>query len=345
MKTSELSFELPQELIAQHPPKDRGESRLMVTNRHDGSSQDAMMRDIVTYVEPGTVMVFNDSRVRRGRVYGYGIDAPDKAQEFLLLQPAGENSWLCLGPNSKRLKEGRVFLFARDSEGACRGEITAREGAYRVLTFDRRIDDGWLEQHGHMPLPPYIRREDTKADAERYQTVYSRVVGSVAAPTAGLHFTEPLLDNLRAHGVVITFVTLHVGIGTFLPVRTEELEEHRMHSEEYLLPPETAEEIRRAREAENPVLAVGTTAVRTLESMAQADRTVRSGSGSTEIFITPGYTFSVVDQLFTNFHTPESTLLALVSAFSGRENILGWYTEAVAKNYRFFSYGDAMLLR
>jgi S-adenosylmethionine:tRNA ribosyltransferase-isomerase len=345
MKTSDLSFELPPELIAQHPPKVRGESRLMVTNRSDGSWRDMMMRDIATCLEPGTVMVFNDSRVRRGRIYGVPVDSPDKTQEFLLLQPTEASAWLCLGPNSRRLKEGRAFVFARDTDGECRGEITAREGAYRVLTFDQTIDDTWLEQYGHMPLPPYIRRQDTKDDADRYQTVYSQVIGSVAAPTAGLHFTEPLLEELRNHGVITAFVTLHVGIGTFLPVRTEELEEHQMHSEDYVLPRETAEAIVHARSTGKPVLAVGTTAVRTLESMAQEGRTVRSGSGSTAIFITPGYQFAVVDQLFTNFHTPESTLIALVSAFSGREHILSWYTEAVKKRYRFFSYGDAMLLQ
>ncbi len=225
------------------------------------------------------------------------------------------------------------------------GEITGVDAPYREIEFSTEVDDTWLDIHGHIPLPPYIDREDTPDDAERYQTVYSQAVGSVAAPTAGLHFTPELLEALRTHGVTTCFVTLHVGIGTFLPVKTDSLEEHEMHHEEYQISPSTARIIDTAREGGLPVVAVGTTVVRTLESAwDRSHGALRPGHGSTDLFIYPGYEFGVVDQMFTNFHTPESTLVAMVSAFAGRETIMAAYREAIAHRYRFFSYGDAMLI-
>ncbi len=345
MKTSDLSFDLPPELVAQEPSAQRGESRLLVAERHDGTWQHCRIPDIVNRIEPGTVMVFNDSRVRRARVFGTSLSASAREQEFLLLNQISDTSWRVIGSGSRRLRSGRTFLFAPGSRDERTAEVTAEDPPFRVLTFSAPIDDRWLDQHGHMPLPPYIHRADAPEDAERYQTVYARVVGSVAAPTAGLHFTTELIETLRERGVVIAFVTLHVGIGTFLPVRTETLEDHRMHSEEFFIPEETARAIANAREQGKPVLAVGTTAVRTLEAQGRPDGTVISGSGSTEIFITPGYQFKVVNQLFTNFHTPGSTLIALVSAFAGSDHIKTWYAEAIRQRYRFFSYGDAMLIR
>lgn len=360
MRTSDLFFDLPRELIAQEPPPERGVSRLMAVDRADGSFAHRSIPELTELVQPGTVMVFNDSRVRRARVFGRE-EKTGKEQEFLLVEPLsaapsrgpdeeGYERWLAIAPGARRLKPGRSFLFGRND---LVGTITAIREPYREISFSRPLDESWFRIHGHVPLPPYIHREDGPVDAERYQTVYARTSGSVAAPTAGLHFTPELLKQLEEGGVIITFVTLHVGIGTFLPVRTEILEEHTMHRERYSISREAADSINAAREEGRPVLAVGTTAVRTLESAAgPEDRTERSrgarvqpGSGETGIFIYPGYQFRIVDQLFTNFHTPESTLLALVSAFAGRERILGWYKEAIRKRYRFFSYGDAMLIR
>ncbi|MFW5826883.1 MAG: tRNA preQ1(34) S-adenosylmethionine ribosyltransferase-isomerase QueA [Alkalispirochaeta sp.] len=341
MKTSDFFFELPPELIAQEPIQDRGTSRLLVLDRETGAHHHRTVADIRDFVPPGSVMVFNNSRVRKARVYARRVDT-DREQEFLLVQRREANRWLAIGRNSRKLKEGARFRFLDGTTG----EIYSVEDPYRELRFDRDIDDTWLETHGHIPLPPYITRGDTAADAERYQTVYAKTMGSIAAPTAGLHFTPELLEDLRAHGVTVSFVTLHVGIGTFLPVRTEEIEDHEMHEEEYHVSPETALEIAAAREGGHPVVAVGTTSVRTLESAWDAtNQEVRSGHGRTNLFIYPGYTFRAVDQMFTNFHTPESTLLAMVSAFAGRERIIAAYQEAVARRYRFFSYGDAMLIR
>lgn len=341
MKTSDFSFDLPPELIAQEPVRARGTSRLLVLDRSTGEHHHRAVADIRDFVAPGSVMVFNNSRVRKARVYARATDS-DREQEFLLVKRRDPDRWLAIGRNSRKLTVGKRFTF---SDGTV-GEITAAEDPYRELHFDRDIDDTWLEAHGHVPLPPYINREDTKVDAERYQTVYARTMGSIAAPTAGLHFTPELLDELRSHGVTVSFVTLHVGIGTFLPVRTEQIEDHEMHEEEYHVSPETAADIAAARAQGHPVVAVGTTSVRTLESAWDPEQAeVRPGQGRTNLFIYPGYSYRVVDHMFTNFHTPESTLLAMVSAFAGRERIMHAYREAVARKYRFFSYGDAMLIR
>lgn len=353
MKTSDLYFDLPRELIAQEPPRERGSSRLMIADRKTGAFAHRRITDLPEQIAPGAVMVFNDSRVRRARLFARPLDGGAE-QEFLLVAPRdtdgspersattdGYRRWLVIGTNAKKLQPGRTFRF---EPGDMEADVTALEEPYRELTFSRPVTEEWLERYGHIPLPPYIRREDTPDDSRRYQTVYARTTGSVAAPTAGLHFTEPLLEQLRMNGVEVTFVTLHVGIGTFLPVRTETLEDHTMHREEFSVSAETAKTINRAREEGRAVLAVGTTAVRTLET-AGSDGSVVPGHRDTGIFIYPGYRYRIVDQLFTNFHTPESTLLALVSAFAGREQVLRWYNAAIRERYRFFSYGDAMLIR
>ena len=241
---------------------------------------------------------------------------------------------------ANRRKVGSRYSFPEGVEA----EIDGEDGEFRFLRFSRDIDDDWLDRVGHIPLPPYIRREDEVADADRYQTVYARAVGSSAAPTAGLHFTSGILEELHARGIGTAFVTLHVGLGTFLPVREKRVEDHVMHEEAYSLSEETADAVEKAKAERRPVLAVGTTSVRTLES-AWKDGRLERGAGRTSIYIYPGYRFKVVDRLFTNFHTPESTLLMLVSAFAGRELILDTYAEAVRERYRFFSYGDAMYIR
>ena len=291
------------------------------------------------------LLVFNNSKVRKARLLGKSLDSGAKA-EFLLLEKTESNSptWKTLAQHAKRRKPGSVYAFY-DSGGAetARAEITGNEGDLRLLKFDRIIDDEWLDRCGHIPLPPYIKREDSPADEERYQTVYAAAAGSAAAPTAGLHFTRELLDDLSAAGIEKAFLTLHVGLGTFLPVRSLNLEEHVMHRETYFIDGQAASKIEAAKAEGRKVIAVGTTSVRTLESAWDSGR-LKRGEGSTSIFIYPGYRFNAADALFTNFHTPESTLLMLVSAFAGRELILESYAEAVRESYRFFSYGDAMLI-
>lgn len=341
MKTSDFSFELPEELVAQEPAQDRGSSRLLVLDRADGTRHHSQVPHITDFVTPGSVMVFNNSKVRKARVYATDPNG-ERPQEFLLVKKRSAHRWLAIGRNSRKLKPGRRFRFP----GGVEGEVSTIDGPYREIEFSQPVDNLWLEAYGHMPLPPYIHRSDTTEDAERYQTVYAATLGSVAAPTAGLHFTPTILDSLRERGITIAFVTLHVGIGTFLPVRSETLEDHQMHEEEYHVSPGTADLVARAKSDGRPVIAVGTTVVRTLESAWDTGaRSPRTGHGATSLFIYPGYKYQVVDQLFTNFHTPESTLLALVSAFAGRDTMLSVYREAVEKRYRFFSYGDAMFIR
>lgn len=283
-------------------------------------------------------MVFNDTRVRKARVYGRTEHGGQV--EAVFLRPLPDGRWECLVNKAKRLKQGQALVFP----GGVTASVESPEGNVRVLSFDPPATDAWLEAYGHLPLPPYIRRPDNDADAERYQTVYAKESGSAAAPTAGLHFTPELLDALRNRGAELAFVTLEVGLGTFLPVRAENVSDHKMHTERYGISTETAAALNRARTEGRPLLAVGTTSLRTLEA-AWTPEGFPEGWGSTDIFITPGYRFRAVDQLFTNFHTPESTLLMLVCAFAGREFLLETYREAVDQRYRFFSYGDAMLLR
>jgi S-adenosylmethionine:tRNA ribosyltransferase-isomerase len=338
MKPTDFSFKLPEHLIAQFPPVARGSSRLMVLNRRTGSLVHRQVADLPDILEHGSLMVFNNSKVRNARILGVS-NAQATPVEFLLLKPLDDRTWLTMTQRTKRRRLGSSYLFTGEREG----EITGEEGAYRLLRFDRPIDESWLDRYGHIPLPPYIKREDTPLDRERYQTVYAKPTGSTAAPTAGLHFTQELLEVLSQRGIECVFITLHVGLGTFLPVRTPCIEEHPMHEEAFNIDSPSAQQITQAKAAGRRIIAVGTTSVRTLES-AWKDGGIEPGEGTTALFIYPGYTFKVVDALFTNFHTPESTLLMLVSAFVGREGILAAYQAAIQEEYRFYSYGDAMLI-
>ena len=350
MKTSDFNFELPENLIAQYPPPRRGQSRLLALDRNARSLEHRMVQDLPRILEPGTLMVFNNSRVRKARIYGK-LESSGVKSEFVLLKRLDALSWQVLSKRSRRKRSGYRYIFddvgAEISGGADIGGINRAGEGNLVLRFDKPVDDAWLDIHGHIPLPPYIRRNDTGDDAERYQTVYAREHGSAAAPTAGLHFTNELLNELGRAGIETAYITLHVGLGTFLPVRTENIEDHLMHEEVYSISDETALRIEKARAEGRKVLAVGTTCVRTLESAWAEDPggySLKRGEGSTSIFIYPGYKFRAVGIMFTNFHTPCSTLLMLVSAFAGRDFILESYREAIRQSYRFFSYGDASLI-
>jgi len=332
----------------------------MVLNRLTGERSRRMVTDLPEILrgaeggKPGglPLLVFNNSKVRKARLIGAALPSGAPV-EFLLLggtvsseQLAGSREWKVLVQRSKRRKPGSAYAFF-DNDGNKIAQAVIGEGGggggIRLLEFDRPINDEWLDRYGHIPLPPYIKRADTEADADRYQTVYAAACGSAAAPTAGLHFTRALLDDLAAAGIESAFVTLHVGLGTFLPVRSVDIEDHVMHNETFYIDEDTAAKIERAKAEGRKIIAVGTTSVRTLESAWDSGK-LKTGEGGTSIFIYPGYRFNVVDALFTNFHTPESTLLMLVSAFAGRELILESYAEAVKEGYRFFSYGDAMLI-
>ncbi len=338
MKTRAFSFKLPKELIAQEPPAQRGASRLLVLDRASGTLRHTRIADLSSLLPAGTVVVLNDSKVRKARLFGTSPQTGGSI-EVLLLDKLEGGRWRALAART-RSRRGRPYLFP----GGVQGTVVESSGDSCAVEFDPPVDEDYLERHGHVPLPPYIRRQDTPADSTRYQTVYARHTGSAAAPTAGLHLSEELLAQLRRGGVEVVPVTLHVGLGTFLPIRSESIEAHVMHTESYRVPPETALAVNRALANGRRVLAVGTTAVRTLES-AGGEGEVRAGEGQTSLYITPGYRFRVVSLLLTNFHTPRSTLLVLVSAFAGRQAILRAYREAVRERYRFFSYGDAMLIR
>ncbi|MBN2510669.1 MAG: tRNA preQ1(34) S-adenosylmethionine ribosyltransferase-isomerase QueA [Spirochaetales bacterium] len=338
MKTSDFSFDLPQELIAQYPVQERGESRLLVVNRVDGGLYDSAVKRITEHIPPGSLLVCNNSRVRKARLYGTS-DSGGKT-EFLLLSTHDGITWRCMVKKAKKQKTGKRFVF----EGGASARISGEEGEFRLLSFDRPIDDTYLDTNGHIPLPPYIKRGDTISDATRYQTVYADPVGSAAAPTAGLHFTQEIISGLEAQGVKLVFVTLHVGLGTFAPVRAEYVEDHRMHTEDYEISESTAKAVGDAKTEGRPVIAIGTTSLRTLESAVDRNGNIRAGKGSTDLFIYPGYKFSVVDGLFTNFHTPDSSLILLVNAFAGKQHITQAYEHAIQERYRFFSYGDAMLI-
>lgn len=340
MKTKNFSFDLPTHLIAQHPPERRGASRLMVIHRSTGVFEHTMVADLPRLLEPGSVVVFNNSRVRKARLVGRRLGTGGRG-EFLLVDRVDSDTWRCLAKNAARRRNGEVFEFPDGLTGTISGE--AEDGAI-LMTFSRTIDDEYLDRNGQVPLPPYIRRQPDEHDDARYQTVYAAEHGSIAAPTAGLHFTADLIEALRARGVDIRFVTLHVGIGTFLPVRTDEVESHTMHEERYTVPEDTARAVTAAKSEGRAVVAVGTTAVRTLES-AGTDGCIVPGDGTTSLFIYPGYSFQIVDQMFTNFHTPESSLFVMVSAFAGLETMKAAYRAAVDAEYRFFSYGDACLIR
>ncbi len=345
MKTQDFFFDLPQEQIAQFPPEHRGMSRLMLLDRNNHSRSHTMMKDLPHLLEPDSLLVFNNSKVRKARLFGTSIDTGASA-EFLLLNNLGDGLWKCLMKRAKRRRIGSRYIIAggvEASDSYTEAVIESEDDEFRYIRFNRIIDDAWLDIHGHIPLPPYIKRNDVSLDSERYQTVYAKVPGSSAAPTAGLHFTDELLSELKHAGIETAFVTLHVGLGTFLPVRSEYITDHKMHEESYSVSDETASAVNRAKEEGRKIVAVGTTSVRTLES-AWKNNHLPAGEGTTSIFIYPGYIFKVVDALFTNFHTPESTLLMLVSAFAGKDFIMESYADAVKEGYRFFSYGDAMLI-
>jgi S-adenosylmethionine:tRNA ribosyltransferase-isomerase len=336
MLTSDFDYHLPPESIAQEPAP-RGESRLLVLDR-TGPERHARIGDLPRLLRPGDLLVLNDTRVIPARLFGRS--AGGGRMEILLVERVGEREWDALVKPGRRARLGSVIEL---DEGLA-AEVTEKGEDGRVrLCFSEPIEPH-LDRLGHIPLPPYIHRPDNPEDRERYQTVYARRPGAIAAPTAGLHFTPELLGKIEQAGVGIVRVTLHVGIGTFKPVTAEQIEEHRMERESYEINEETAEAIREARAEGRRVVAVGTTVVRTLESAALAGSgDVEAGSASTELFINPGFRFQVVDALLTNFHLPRSTLLMLVSAFAGRERVLAVYEETIREGYRFYSYGDAML--
>jgi len=346
MTIKEFSFDLPEHLIAQHPVHRRGDERLLVLARHDGTIVDEAMTNFPAYLEAGSLLVLNDSKVRKARVYG--TSEGGATVEFLFLEELVDHRWLVMSTKARKQRVGKRFHFY-DSAGTLIREAvicSEHEDGTRSLAFSEVIDESFFASVGHVPLPPYIKREDTLADESRYQTIYAQSEGSVASPTAGLHFTAEILAAARSRGVEIAEVTLHVGPGTFLPVRTATLEEHRMHWERYEISPACAARVTEAKQSGRPVVAVGTTTVRTLESAwGEGAKRLRPGGGRTHLCIKPGFHFHVVDQLLTNFHTPESTLVVLVSAFAGQQEIGSAYRHAVEHSYRFFSYGDAMFIR
>ena len=339
MNKSDFDFYLPEELIAQTPLEKRDNSRLLHLDKNTGKIEHKHFYDIKQYIRPGDCLVLNDSRVLPARLIG--TRPTGGAVELVLLKDLGDNCWECLSRPGRKTKPGQELIFGNGELTAVVQDLT--QGGNRIVKFDYKgIFLEILERLGKMPLPPYIKEE--LQDSERYQTVYSREVGSAAAPTAGLHWTNELLDKARAKGVKTAFVTLHVGLGTFRPVKAENILEHHMHAELCMMSAETAAILNETKAEGGRVICVGTTSCRTLESLAKEDGTFEAGSKWTEIFIYPGYTFKAMDGLITNFHLPESTLVMLVSAFAGREHVLEAYAQAVAERYRFFSFGDAMCI-
>ena len=339
MKTHDFYYDLPEELIAQTPLEKRDTSRLMTLDRVTGAVDHKHFYDIIDYLDPGDCLVMNDSRVLPARLLGHRPTGG--AVEVLLLRDLGDKRWECLCKPGRKMQVGSEVIFGN-------GELTAtvrevQDTGNRVVEFHYKgIFLEVLERLGKMPLPPYIKEE--LQDQERYQTVYSRELGSAAAPTAGLHFTTELLDRIREKGVKTAFVTLHVGLGTFRPVKADEIQEHHMHSELCMMNEETAKILNETKASGGRIICVGTTSCRTLESLVNEDGTFQAKSRWTDIFIYPGYTFKAMDALITNFHLPESTLVMLVSAFAGREQVLNAYRIAVEERYRFFSFGDAMYI-
>lgn len=340
MKTSDFDFYLPEELIAQTPLKQRDSSRLLVMDKKTGETSHHHFYELPKFLRPGDCLVLNDSRVLPARLIGHRPTGG--ACEVLLLVDRGEGLWECLVRPGRKLKPGAQVLFGDGSLLTATIEQEVEDGKRLVRFHYEGIFLEILEQLGKMPLPPYIKAE--LQDNERYQTVYSKVVGSAAAPTAGLHFTPELLEEVQRNGVKVCYVTLHVGLGTFRPVKAEDILEHEMHSEFCMISQETADIINETKKNGGRIICVGTTSCRTIESFAAEDGTMHESSGWTNIFIYPGYRFKVLDALITNFHLPQSTLIMLVSALAGREKVLAAYSEAVEQKYRFFSFGDAMFL-
>lgn len=341
MKVSDFDFYLPEELIAQHPLEKRDTSRLMVLNKESGEIEHKRFYDIIDYLEKGDTLVLNNTRVLPARLIGEKENTGGKI-EFLLLKRVGKDKWECLAKPGKSAREGRRFTFGN---GKLKAEVVeVLENGNRIVEFFYEgIFEEVLDSLGEMPLPPYIH--ERLEDKERYQTVYSKEEGSAAAPTAGLHFTEELLKKIKDKGINIAYVTLHVGLGTFRPVKVETIENHDMHSEFYVLDEENAQIINDTKKRGNRVISVGTTSTRTIETIADDNGVVKAQSGWTNIFIYPGYKFKTIDNLITNFHLPESTLIMLVSALAGKEHVLNAYNEAVKEKYRFFSFGDAMFIK
>jgi len=379
MKTGDFNFDLPEHLIAQTPPKERGSSRLMLLNRLSGRKTHTKVStlcdilcgsDFLNEAGQKPLLVFNDTKVRKARLTGISCKSGASA-EFLLIDTAGnaksgksgiENVWKVITNHTTRKKTGDTFIFYdKFNNEINKAIVTGRLDNFLLLKFEKPVNDDFMERYGHVPLPSYIKRSDNASDAERYQTIYAKQTGSAAAPTAGLHFTKEILNGLKENGIERAFVTLHVGLGTFLPVRSENIEDHTMHEEQFIITDQNAAIIENAVKQKRKIIAVGTTSLRSLESAVineeyavtvkelkdsgkYTDNFLRRGLQKTSIFIFPGYKFKIVDALFTNFHTPFSTLLMLVCAFAGKDLILESYAEAVREGYKFFSYGDAMLI-
>ncbi|MBN1958078.1 MAG: tRNA preQ1(34) S-adenosylmethionine ribosyltransferase-isomerase QueA [Desulfuromonadales bacterium] len=344
MLLNDFNYTLPEDLIAQIPTAQRDASRLMCLDRNLGSIETGSFSDILNYFRPGDVLVLNDTRVIPARLIGRK-QTGGRVEVFLVRsykQAESHEDWLCLTKTSRSLKYGTVVSFSPEFKAEILEPVD--ESYRRVRFFCPGDFMAAVERYGHLPLPPYIKRKDTSDDRSRYQTVFARENGAVAAPTAGLHFTEKILQQLQAKGVEILNLTLHVGLGTFIPVRVEDIRQHRMHSEFYRISEKTANSVNCARAAGHRVFALGTTSARAMETSSTDSGELMAGSGESDIFIYPGYTFKVVDALVTNFHLPKSTLLMLVSAFAGRDFILSAYHRAIAERFRFFSYGDCMLI-
>ena len=340
MKTSDFYYDLPKELIAQDPLEDRSSSRLLVLHRKSGRVEHRVFTDIVEYLRPGDCLVRNNTKVIPARLYGTRVDT-GATIELLLLKRMENDVWETLVKPGKKARKGAVISFG---DGILTGEIVdVKEDGNRLIQFRYEgIFEEILDQLGRMPLPPYITH--TLKDKNRYQTVYAKYEGSAAAPTAGLHFTEELFQKLEEKGVLVANVTLHVGLGTFRPVKVDDVSKHHMHTEFYQVTKEEADKINKAKQAGGRIVCVGTTSCRTIESAADENGVLKPGQGDTDIFIYPGYSFKMMDVLITNFHLPESTLLMLVSALAGKEQVMRVYEEAVQERYRFFSFGDAMII-
>lgn len=341
MRTSDFNFNLPEDLIAQTPIKNRDESKLLVLDRSSKKTEHKKFKNIIEYFKEGDTLVLNNTRVMPARIYGNRINKEEKI-EILLLKEVEDNLWECMVRPGKKARIGHKLEFGDKKMFGKVKDITST--GTRLIEFEYNGDfQKNLDDLGEMPIPPYIQKK--LCDQERYQTVFSKNIGSSAAPTAGLHFTKELIRSIEKKGVNICYITLHVGLGTFSPVRVENIEQHKMHSEYYSVSKKTADIINNTKKKGNKVIAVGTTVTRTLESIADNDGFIYPKEGYTDIFIYPGYKFKVVDELITNFHLPESTLLMLVSAFSNKKLILDTYTEAIKNEYRFFSFGDAMYIK
>jgi S-adenosylmethionine:tRNA ribosyltransferase-isomerase len=347
MRTDAFDYELPPELVAQRPAGQRGASRMLVLKRDGGACELRLFSDFPSFLRPGDLVVFNNTRVLKARLFGIKVGGGAKIE--ILLTKRIDDGWLCMIRPGKRIAPGTVIrlLARKGGESSYLAQVVGRweEGMFHILVSSTEpVTADVCETCGHVPLPPYVRRSDTEEDIDDYQTVYATVPGAVAAPTAGLHFDSDMIARIHSLGIATAEVTLHVGPGTFQPVSAEFIDGHRMHEEEYSVSPNVAEQIRATRSAGGRIVAVGTTVVRVLESVADESGMVSAGSGSTRIFIYPPYRFRCVDALFTNFHLPKSTLLMLVCAFAGKEPVLNAYRLAIQNEFRFYSYGDCMLL-